>query len=244
MVIKMHERWAIYIDIEGFKVLYNEESNILVALCDLMEGIFLIGSECFPDTPDRIFAHQTGDGFVIVGEFGSDSLSIPVSIAVALLRHISAHGRFAKAAIGEGDFADISGCYPEAIRNACRHGVVRMGGGTMRLFSGMGTAFINAFEVMKNSPSGASLSISMTNISRIPPGIKLVEHPTEGVATIDWVNFDWHDLATLQKRAKLNQPTAKEIEKAFNKYILEHKVPPKWEDGSRKAMGLGEGDEI
>lgn len=108
----MQPRWAIYMDIEGFRALYSKENNILFALCDLMEGIFLIGRDCYPGTPDRIFAHQTGDGFVIVGEFGAESLSVPVSIAVALLRHIAARGRFAKAAIGEGDFADISGCFP------------------------------------------------------------------------------------------------------------------------------------
>ena len=34
-------RWAILIDIEGFSKLYGCENQILLALCDLIEGIFL-----------------------------------------------------------------------------------------------------------------------------------------------------------------------------------------------------------
>lgn len=235
----MQPRWAIYMDIEGFRALYSQENNILIALCDLMEGIFVIGRDCYPETPDRIFAHQTGDGFVIVGEFGAESLSVPVSIAVALLRHIAARGRFAKAAIGEGDFADISGCYPKVILDAREpDGIIRMGRGKMRLFSGMGTALIDAVTVMKSSPSGAVLSVSLANTSRLPPGCIVTEVPTMGVATIDWVNSNWPALAALQKRANLNQPTAGEIETAFNKYILEHAPPSKWEASSREALGL------
>jgi len=235
----MQPRWAIYIDIEGFQALYSKENNILVALCDLMEGIFLIGRDCYPETPDRIFAHQTGDGFVIVGEFGAESLSVPVSIAVALLRHIAARGRFAKAAIGEGDFSDISGCYPKAVRDAREpDGVIRMGGGIMRLFSGMGTAFIDAVTVMKSSPSGTVLSVSLANTSRLPPGCKVTEVPAKGVATIDWVNSNWPALAALQQRANLNQPMAEEIEAAFNKYVIEQAPPCKWVAGSREALVL------
>lgn len=235
----MQLRWAIYMDIEGFRALYSQENNILVALCDLMEGIFLIGRDCYPETPDRIFAHQTGDGFVIVGEFGSETLSVPVSIAAALLRHIAARGRFGKAAIGEGDFADISGCYPKVILDAREpDGIIRMGRGKMRLFSGMGTALIDAVTVMKNSPSGAVLSVSLANTARLPVGCRVTEVPSMGVATIDWVHSNWHALAALQKRAHLKQPTAGEIETAFNKYILEHAPPSKWEAGSREALGL------
>ena len=238
----MQPRWAIYIDFEGFRALYSRENNILVALCDLMEGIFLIGRECYPAAPDRIFAHQTGDGFVIVGEFGAESLSVPVSIAIALLRHIAARGRFAKAAIGEGDFADISGCYPKALRDAREpNGVIRMGGGIMRLFPVMGTAFIDAVAVMKNSPSGAILSVSLANVSRLPHSCKVREFPANGVATIDWVNSSLPGVAALQARANLSQPTAAEIESVFNKYIADQTPPCKWVAGSREAMGLTRG---
>lgn len=108
----------------------------------------------------------------------------------------------------------------------------------MRLFSGMGTALIDAVTVMKNSPSGTVLSVSLANASRLPPGCKVMEVPTKGVATIDWVNSSWPALAALQKRANLNEPTAEEIETAFNKYVLEQAPPCKWETGSRESLGL------
>ena len=49
-----------------------------------------IGERCYPESPDRRFAHQTGDGFVIVSEFGTASLRVPAAIAIALLRHVAA----------------------------------------------------------------------------------------------------------------------------------------------------------
>jgi len=103
------DRWAIYVDIEGFGVLYDRETTVLEALGDLMEGIYAIGTKCYPESPYRLFAHQTGDGFIVVSEFGAASLEVPAAIAIALLRHVAARGRFAKASIREGDFADIWG---------------------------------------------------------------------------------------------------------------------------------------
>lgn len=68
------ERWSIYIDIEGFSALYGQENQVLQALGVLAEGILFIGRECYPKTPDRLFAHQTGDGFIIVSKFGAENL--------------------------------------------------------------------------------------------------------------------------------------------------------------------------
>ena len=62
----MGSRWSIYIDSEGFDALYETDDQILLSLGDLMEGIYLIGPHCYLEKPDRIFAHQTGDGFAIV----------------------------------------------------------------------------------------------------------------------------------------------------------------------------------
>ncbi len=64
------ERWAIHIDIEGFSATYENSAQGLYSLQALMEGIYFIGNKWRPDPPERIFAHQLGDGFIIVGEFG------------------------------------------------------------------------------------------------------------------------------------------------------------------------------
>ena len=71
-------RWAINIDLEGFGNLYDKEDLVLLSLCELMEGIFRIGTQYYPEPPDRIFAHQIGDGFIIVSDFPEDTLDRPV----------------------------------------------------------------------------------------------------------------------------------------------------------------------
>lgn len=81
-------RWAINIDLEGFGHLYDKEDLVLLSLCELMEGIYRIGVRYYPESPDRIFAHQLGDGFVIVSDFPEDTLDRPVAIALSLLRHV------------------------------------------------------------------------------------------------------------------------------------------------------------
>jgi hypothetical protein len=136
-----------------------------------MEGIHSIGERCYPESPHRLFAHQTGDGFVIVSEFGAVSLEVPAAIAIVLLRHVAARGRFAKASIGEGEFADIWGCYPARIREArIGEDSVRLGGGVMTVFPVMGTALIDAVGVGKRSPSGSLLTVASRNSARLPTG--------------------------------------------------------------------------
>jgi len=133
-------RWAINIDLEGFGHLYDKEDLVLLSLCELMEGIYRIGVQCYPESPDRIFAHQIGDGFIIVSDFPEESFERPVAIALSLLRHVAHSGRYAKATISDGEFSDILSCYPSSVINAAGSDKrVRMGRGVMTLFPVMGT---------------------------------------------------------------------------------------------------------
>ena len=80
----MRECWSIYIDIEGFGALYKKEDvQISLALGYLLEGVYLVGSNCYNESPDRLFAHQTGDGFSrnpqTVPQRAADSRTSPAS---------------------------------------------------------------------------------------------------------------------------------------------------------------------
>ena len=112
----MQDRWAIYIDIEGFAAKWNDTIEAFRGLNALMEGIFWIGHRAFPEPPKRLFAHQFGDGFLIVSDFHEQSLDRAVLVSIALLRHVLSIGATAKAAIAEGDLSGIEGCYPSDIR--------------------------------------------------------------------------------------------------------------------------------
>ena len=233
-------RWAIYIDIEGFGSLYDREDTVLWALGDLMEAIYLIGTNCYPETADRIFAHQTGDGFVVVSDFGSETLEVPVAIAIALLRHVAMRGRFAKATISEGGFAGIMGCYPKRIRDAeDKDGRVFMGSGQMTVFPVMGTALINAVAIAKRSPSGALLTLDESERTRLPPSCVVQSIPDRRLVSIDWVHDPTPLVAELQGKADLRMPTAEAMTREFEKYFKTTEVKEEWKANSNWYLSLG-----
>ena len=66
-------RWAIYIDIEGFSEIYSkDEARAAAGLSAIMEGIYRVGTTVCAEAPNRLFVHQTGDGFVIVRDESTD----------------------------------------------------------------------------------------------------------------------------------------------------------------------------
>src|SRR5439155_12891347 len=136
-----------------------------------MLAIYQIGSRGYPESPYRLFAHQLGDGFVVVGEFGWPDLDQACGISIALLRAVLHSGGTAKAAISEGEMADITGCYPEPIRTLygeSQGGVFGMGGGLMSVLPVMGTALINSYRLLSSPdvPSVSLLIISQSDVSR------------------------------------------------------------------------------
>lgn len=236
----MGNRWSIYIDIEGFGALYETDDQILLSLGELMEGIYLIGSHCYIETPDRLFAHQTGDGFAVVSEFGANSLEIPVAITIALMRHVSAGGRFAKATIAEGSFGDISGCYPTSVRDARdENGRVRLGRGIMTLFPTMGTALIHAVALAKKSPSGALLTLSHEASSRLPGGCVVHEIADLKLISLDWVNSSFPLVSEIQAKSGLQAPTPAELKRHFINYFHMPGVKEEWKANSNWYLSLG-----
>jgi hypothetical protein len=237
----MENRWAIYIDVEGFSHLFRcEHSVILRSLSDLMEGIFLIGEKCYPETPDRIFAHQIVDGFTIVSEFSANTLEVPIAVSIALLRHMAAGGRFAKASIGEGDSGDYTSCYPEQVIAAQENGGrVRMGGGVMTLFSVLGTAHIDAYEVHHKSPSGSLLTVASSKRDRLPADCIEKEVSCGALLSVDWVHSQLNLVSKIQKCAGLRSPTIEQIEQAFLNYKSNKNPPPNhWIDSTFELLNL------
>jgi hypothetical protein len=235
----MRDRWAIYIDVEGFRALYGRETTVLEALGDLMEGIYDIATNCYSESPHRLFAHQTGDGFVVVSEFGASSLEVPVAVSIALLRHVAARGRFARASIGEGDFADIWGSYPDRIREArSLDGSVALGGGLMTIFPVMGTALIDAVAVAQRSPSGSLLVAAADKRSRLPTECVIRDFDDRSVVSVDWVHSTLPLVAELQERARLRNPTSAQIEAAFRQYCNQQQPPHHWVDSTATILAL------
>lgn len=61
-----------------------------------MEGIYRIGSSASATAHNRLFAHQTGDGFIIVSGFGAGRVTMPLAISIVLMRFVATGGGMAK----------------------------------------------------------------------------------------------------------------------------------------------------
>lgn len=227
-------RWSIWIDIEWFSGLWGREDGLAVkGLRALMSGIFAIGSRVYYRDGDRLFAHQFGDGFVIVADFHEPDLGRCAAIAVALMRYVARTGCLARAAIAEGEFADISGLWPREIRVAAESDnsddVVRLGSGIMTLLPVMGSALINANKLdSRNSAKGALLTIATDNAARVPDSFPRQTAYDTRFTVIDWVHAVSVDLDEIATRSGLGRDLDSDLARAIDDYIAAHAPPAPW----------------
>ncbi len=232
------ERWAIHIDIEGFGATYEKSAQGLYSLRALMEGIYFIGNKWCPDPPERIFAHQIGDGFIIVSEFGRDSLEVPIIIAIALMQQVLFSDGAAKAIIAEGNLADIQGCFPMCVRDEAKgDSWVRLGQGLMTTFPVMGTALIRAVKLAKVSPSGSLLLLEETFRSRIPSEMLTVSIGA-GILSIDWIHTRPKLLEQIQQIACLPRLGANALELKLKSYIKNNNLEKDWQDNTLQLLNI------
>ena len=237
------DQWAIYIDIEGFSATYEKGTQPMVSLGALMEAIYAIGSRCYPETPYRLFAHQVGDGFVISGEFGWPDLKQPTTVAIALLRAVLHAGGVAKAAVSEGQLADVLGDYPKHIEHlyAVSHGgAFSMGGGLMTILPVMGTALINSVKLLHSSqtPSGSLLILPRSQKARLPVGVTLAE--VGDLCVLDWLHASYPELEDVIKTAQLPTFSEPAMSKALNHYIKKNDLPKNWVDNTRLYLRVAD----
>lgn len=234
-------RWAISIDLEGFGHLYDKENLVLRSLGELMEGIFRIGVQYYPESPYRIFAHQLGDGFVIVSDFPEQTFDRPVAIALSLLRHVAHSGRYAKATIADGKFADIQSCYPSSVVNAAEPDKrVRLGSGIMTLFPVMGTALIRAIAVSKKCPSGPLLAVIAADRQRLPDGLIIHEVPSQDIVVVDWLHSENELAKDIAKKSQLNWPDTSIISDQLRNYCQTQPVKEEWRISVQDFLGVSQ----
>jgi hypothetical protein len=222
------ERWSIYVDMEGFSALYAQEDQILWSLGQMMLAVYRIGSRAYPSEPDRLFVHQTGDGFVIQSDFPEESPVRAISIAVVILRHVARTGRYARAALSEGEMADIVGCYPSEVRESqIDHGLVPLGAGLMTLFPVMGMGLIRSVGVNNSGPRGPLLLLDPRFRTRLPPNMptKPTNENGESPLSIDWVHIELPLADQIAAQAHLPVTSTAQIEQGLRNYCQMYKKP-------------------
>ena len=182
-----------------------------------------------------MFVHQMGDGFAIVSDFGEDKLERPIAIAIALMRHVASTGMFASAAIAEGKFSDITGCYPEEVTKNLDGNTVDLGSGLMTCSSVMGTAFIRAYKLHGKPPSGPLLvTPSDPYIADLP--VKKIDNNRW---SIDWTRARMKTLSDIQTQACLLSPESNELVQEINEYCNCYQdIGKKWSEPLHKFFDI------
>lgn len=226
----MMNRWSLFIDIEGFSKAYPENMvRALRPLCNLMEGIFYVGSQVCPETPNRLFAHQIGDAFIVVSEFAERSPEMPIAIGIFLLRHIINSGGMGKCTISQGDFGDIRGCFPEIIRdNMDNSATVRIGDGKMYLHPVMGSALINSHEFGKKE-SGSLLILDNNLPQPFPSGV-VVSKTASSYHVVDWVHSSTQEIDEIMLKTGVRHPNTSKTTSLIKDYIEKNNdgLKPDW----------------
>lgn len=190
--------WALWVDIEGFSSLYRDAtgSKALWGLHGLIKDLYQIGHQLYPGEGERLFIHQTGDGFIMGPDSGDLDLLRPLAIGMTLLRAALTRGRCLKIGIGLGALADVQGCYPREMMKNCEDGAVSLGAGIMTIFPVMGEGLVDAHGVAGKA-SGPLLIIRRDLIDTIPvkgvPRILYREH-----IEIDWIHADLPEAKNIQ----------------------------------------------
>jgi hypothetical protein len=210
-----------------------------------MSGIFSIGTKVYVDDGERLFAHQFGDGFVIVGDFHEAALDRCAAIAVTLMRHVTTSGCLARAAIAEGEFADYSGCWPKEIRQEMgaiqSEDIVRLGSGLMTMLPVIGTALINANKLdSRNKIKGAVLTIKSRDASRVSVSFpRRVSREDSALTMIDWVHATSPFIDEIIAKAGIAGMPGPSLERAIRGYISGPTAPPEpWVVGTTTYASL------
>jgi len=238
----MDKRWGINIDIEGFSNLYehSDESRAkaIWGLHQLMDAVIKVGQKVCPGDPgknywDRIFAHQFGDGFIIVSNFEEPDSIRCIAIAIALSRHMLIEGFATKSAISTGSMSDINGCYPNAMRNSENHSLA-LGMGLITSIPVMGTALTKAHK-LGGKVSGNIVVIDVTQFSVVPEN--LITNREGNVGYVNWMSDDNSLAREISEKAGLKFGNEKQLLDLFSAYITTVPCPPsKWIEGSRKCQ--------
>jgi len=226
--------WAINIDIEGFSQNYeyseDRKTFAILAIGELMHSIEAIGTRCYPGDQnihysDRLFAHQFGDGFIIISDYPEPTSERAISIAVAIMRHMISKGYATKAAISNGDMSDIRGCYPHPMRDA-NDERVDMGMGLMTIISVMGTSLTKAHR-LSNTKSGSVLILDKEIIKAgLPDGVMISDGEDN---CINWISSNLPLSHKISDKANLLSPTPEALLVSFNNYCKQKPCPTeKW----------------
>jgi hypothetical protein len=233
----MTDRWALYVDVEGFGAKWNETTmDAFRGINTLMEAIFRIGSRCYRDSPERLFAHQFGDAFLVVSDFHESALDRAALVGTALMRQLLSVGEMTKCAMDEGELSDIANCYPDSIRKQYNRGHISVGAGLMTITPVMGTALIRTAALQKKV-CGPLFVLRKALSERLSQGFALHNIDESDLVSLDWIRGEPPGIQELQDVAGLSRSDEGHRLDQLRRY-LDHGfgLRDEWKDSARKYL--------
>lgn len=237
-------RWGIFIDVEGFSALWNEDNLALRGLNHLTRMVYAIGNQTYPDVPQRLFAHQGGDAFYIASDTHEPSLDRCAAIAIVFMRGMLEVGCVARAALAEGAVGDYAGCRPPEVRAAvARDGdsdLVRMGQGLMTLQPVLGDGIINAVGLDKSVElKGSLVTISVNARDRLSAGF--IDRPIESkpdILALDWLHSESPLIEEIVRTSGHGGAGPAELQDQLRAYVARHGLSEPWFGPTFRYAGL------
>jgi hypothetical protein len=237
------DRWGLYIDVEGFSNIYDENKHRAVcALNELMETLYKIGCSGFSKVRGRTFMHQFGDGFVVVSEF-PETPETPLSICLGIMRHFIARGVATKAGMSAGGFHDVFSEYPVTIQKVAEdHRYVPLGdnsdNGLMTIIPVMGSALTRAHRLLGRR-RGAVLLLDTAAFRKLPSGIIA---RGKSPAVIDWVHSDFPLVRELCNSCEMEYVESSRAEMCLRSYLEDNRksLSEEWVRSTMDSVALVE----
>ncbi len=215
-------RWAIYIDIEGFSRIFTTTSTRAISLLGtLMKYIHLIGCNVYPEVSESLFAHQFGDGFLIVSDSPEKNLERPIAISIALMQILLLHNGVARVGLSHGDYGDYKGCYRyffgdaiESIEDCTMH----IGFGIMTIIPTMGDALIRSYKLHDSPKKGPLLFIDTELRNFIPAKDVVLSEENEKFVELNWIVSTPPSLGKIFSGCGITPPSHDDLKKRLTNY--------------------------
>jgi hypothetical protein len=247
----INERWSLFFDIEGFSNFNKMKRYRSFDL--LISTIYKIGSQVYPNSPDRLFVHHIGgDSIIIVSDFSEEDLLRPISIAIVLQRILIANNYIGKAGISVGDFADVSGTWTnfyklvekdlpkkevlgDLITEEYDKHKIFLGDGLITLIPVLGDSLVNSYKTQKNGPRGPNIIVSNVIEEKVPQ--KYVKYKTKFYTLINWVSISSTQVDSIcNKIGESKLLDTDFIQKKYENYLnrIENDVSNEWLENAKK----------
>ncbi len=198
-----------------------------------MDDLYKIGTRIYTDYTDRLFVYQFGDGFIVCPQGGDENLERPVSIAIATLQAAVLREGVARAAISQGEIADILGCYSQEIQRNLKEGCISLGVGLMTICQVMGEAVIKTYGLYSRGPKGPLLLLDdelKSEVHKIS-GLKINTYSDgkgKDFVGINWVYSELPLVKSIMEKIDLISLTPEVLKKLISDYINNNTLSGEW----------------